>query len=198
MPRLFLNSDQLFLTSSSQFIYWAWCSTVWLITLGGPGQLCWPCSLPASCVPAQQGKLKSLWFRVNSSWEKLKHQCVTKNCIPAGSRTSYVTMYRIQGEKWLMKGMKKVEVNETGLGGQHACGVPHKIHQCLWLKRNDRSQRIYKNLWSFISKLYTWHGNWSVSPLGHKHTAVSGFWVRSRMKEEGDIREREKERKIDR
>lgn len=72
-----------------------------------------------------------------------------------------------------MEGIKKADVNEAGLGGQHACGVPHcssragdtQDSQVLWSKRNDKSQRVYKNLQSFISKLYTWQGNWSVIPL---------------------------------
>lgn len=48
------------------------------------------------------------------------------------------------------------------------CGIPPwreapKICICPWLKRNRKCQRLQKD--SFIGKLYTWHGNWYVSPL---------------------------------
>lgn len=42
-------------------------------------------------------------------------------------------------------------------------GAP-KIHRCPWSKRNDKSERVSKNLLTCISKLYTRHGIWDVTP----------------------------------
>jgi len=37
---------------SPQFIWWAWCCTVWNILWASLGQLSWLCSLPAPCAPS--------------------------------------------------------------------------------------------------------------------------------------------------
>lgn len=58
------------------------------------------------------------------------------------------------------------------------------------VKRNDKCQRVHKNLQSSISKLHAWHGNWyKLGPyLLYEHMAVA-FEQMGKVKGE---REREK------